>query len=99
MRYIDADALVSKLDSLAKKYSDLGKAEVVKDYIWASAVVEASPTADVVEVVRCAQCKHKRIGRNSFGVYFYCGHPSNGLTNIGNVDKDFCSYGERRNDG
>ena len=54
--------------------------------------------SDVVEVVRCGRCKHKRIGRNSFGVYFYCGHPSNGLTNIGNVDKDFCSYGERRND-
>jgi len=94
-RYIDADALVSKLDSFAKKYSDLGKAEVVKDYIWASVVVEASPTADVVEVVRCKECKHYDL------FYGDCQHPRNDHQefNVMQEETDFCSCGERRNDG
>ena len=109
-RYIDADALKDSFKESYEKLKELydeapseGFKEIIKSQmiVFMEAILRTvdTPTADVVEVVRCAQCKHKRIGRNSFGVYFYCGHPSNGLTNIGNVDKDFCSYGERRNDG
>ena len=41
------------------------------------------PTADVVEVVHCADCKHLVVYDN-FCMYF--GHKTN--------DNDFCSYGE-----
>lgn len=94
MRYIDADALVNKLDSLARKYSDLGKAEVVKDYIWAGTVVEAAPTADVVDVVRCKDCQW-------YGNERACPLAASGLSaNRIKLPKedDFCSYGERRKD-
>ena len=52
---------------------------------------ESLPAADVVEVVRCNDCK-------SFGIYQcsgngYCTHDK-GL--IDTEPDDFCSYGERR---
>ena len=45
--------------------------------------------ADVVEVVRCKECKHRYTA--SSGVIFCTQH----LTMSAN-DDDFCSYGERR---
>lgn len=99
-RYIDADKLLKEEQAesfVVGMRNGKSLLSACKNYL--KMVIDNAPTADVVEVVRCGRCKHKRIGRNSFGVYFYCGHPSNGLTNIGNVDKDFCSYGEGRNDG
>ena len=49
-----------------------------------------SPTADVVEVVRCRDCKHYVL--NTLGIKF-CSE-SCGLT-LAN-DETFCSYGERK---
>lgn len=54
-----------------------------------------NPTVDAVEVVRCRECVN------------YCGfeHCKNGICDVDSVSKrsvypdDFCSYGERRNDG
>ena len=45
----------------------------------------AKPTADVVEVVRCKDCKHfeSDFCRYDFALNFCCGD-------------DFCSYGERK---
>jgi hypothetical protein len=62
------------------------------DCEWMAAI-ESEPAADVVEVVRCKDCKHGRI----FGLKkqlvdcpYYDDHM---------VDFDhFCSYGERRSD-
>lgn len=51
------------------------------------------PAADVAEVVRCKDCKHKvRIDANGIVICseehgMYCP-----------TENDFCSYGERRND-
>lgn len=49
----------------------------------AKTLVERQPTADVVEVVRCKDCKHKE----------HCC-----LWSIAFGDIDFCSYGERKDD-
>ena len=53
--------------------------------------VKEAPAADVMEVVRCRECKY-RFGNN--------GHSKNGCpiidANIWMDDDDFCSYGERK---
>ena len=46
--------------------------------------IDATPTADVVEVVRCKDCKH----RNPCG--YKCLRD-----NLWHDDADYCSYGER----
>lgn len=68
-RYIDAD-------KLQQAYKEIhgGKR---------SLLIDTEPTADVVEVVRCKDCKYKERER--------CG-----LTRYTVREYDFCSYGERK---
>ena len=50
--------------------------------------------ADFVEVVRCKDCRYKKVVYYQTRAY-YCTHPESGLKNIdGNTD--FCSYGQRQ---
>ena len=77
-RYIDADkADVRSIHSSYMGYSS-----------WADVLewLQSQPTADVVEVVRCKDCKHQE----------QCCE----FIMISAKDKnlDFCSYGERRTD-
>ncbi len=58
MRLIDADALGEKLETLMKKYAEMGKQNVAQDYNFVMTVIECAPTVDAVEVVRCKDCKH-----------------------------------------
>ena len=55
--------------------------------------IEKCPTVDDVEVVRCKGCKHWRPD-DDIG---HCENPD-GLDNYA-LPHDFCSYGERKNDG
>lgn len=48
------------------------------------------PAADVVEVVRCGECRWYKHGR--------CRHPF-GLRGMVSKNLHWCRYGERRNDG
>ena len=48
---------------------------------------------DLVEVVRCKDCKH-RVKSHSSEYGDWCG-----ITEFGTDDDDFCSNGERRDDG
>lgn len=50
------------------------------------------PAADVVEVVRCKDCKHYNTSCCTDG-FGWCENFNNGAE-----DKHFCSYGERRSD-
>ena len=85
-RYIDADALLNMLpDDLPYKAS-------------VKRVLMQAPTADVVEVVRCKDCKHCTLTEE--GEY----NPEDIVCDYFMTDgmqaNDFCSYGERRaNDG
>lgn len=47
------------------------------------------PAADVAEVVRCKDCKHRTEAGN-------CGHPRHHGILPSAYPYDFCSYGERR---
>lgn len=57
---------------------------------WLNAIIEAQPTVDAVEVVRCKDCKEHRDVPDCEDV----------ICKRYNTFKDplhFCSYGERRN--
>ena len=97
-RYIDADALFKEFERAAW-YNNADRDDVAEE------ILSQIPTADVVEVVRCKDCK-RRIMSN--GVYV-CNHtlPTKELSQlfITGVDayaivepNDFCSCGERRAD-
>ena len=87
-RYIDADALIQ-----------LGLQDGAYEYVSVQEIADF-PTADVVEIVRCKDCKYM--------CHYTDGHfecrllsdlkpiPTTYCTM--NAD-DFCSYGERREDG
>ena len=84
-RYIDANKLIERLkhnpDFLtAPKHSKDG---IIDEIVY-------QPTADVVEVVRCKDCKH--IETTEYGGYC-C------LKKTGVAYNDYCSYGERSENG
>jgi hypothetical protein len=62
-----------------------------------AAALKEMPAADVVEVVRCKDCKHWQyiIGEKTeyYECRIFCGAYERGYTTVAN---DFCSYGERR---
>jgi hypothetical protein len=75
---VEYNRVKKKLDE-AEKWSKVAFNEI--DYV---------PTADVVEVVRCKDCKH--IASTEYGG-LCC------LKNIGVAYNDYCSYGERSENG
>lgn len=92
-RYIDADALTAEFKRLTLGENSLIE-RVFADGVYA--VIDTFPTADVVEVVRCKDCKHceqsylyKEKGKEPKLEYTCCA--------FGNVSPDFyCGIGERR---
>lgn len=88
--YVDLDAVIT-----AQLYDDehedyVNKEMTVRDYLRLGC--DRIPLADVAEVVRCKDCKHR-------GEHTDC--PFCWLTDMEMGDEHFCSYGygERRADG
>ena len=52
--------------------------------------IEAAPTVDAVEVVRCRQCKHCDPENH------HCDHHMGTVAPLRREPDDFCSYGERK---
>ena len=97
-RYIDADKLEKAIDDaqvdLQNRSRGSDKAwEINKPYFkglaWARYLLNETPTADVVEVVRCGKCKHWIYWADSKTCSCEIHH-------IRTIRDDFCSYGERR---
>lgn len=86
-RYIDADALLTKLpDDLPYKAS-------------VKRVLMQAPNADVVEPVRCKDCKFWGIPNiNDTDKSHYCCRDNMWCMPLRFAD-DYCSYGKRRDDG
>mgnify|MGYP007066584802 CR=1 FL=1 len=61
---------------------------------WNSAIkiIDNAPTVDAVEVVRCRDCEHFKIGEDNV---YYCRRDKLGR-GIFMRKSDFCSYGERK---
>ncbi len=85
--YIDRKALLNRLEAIKEsadwdspsKYVLFG----IKEFI------NNAPAADVVEVVRCRDCKS--YCPESITVVKHCA-----ITGVSVDDNDFCSYGERK---
>lgn len=70
--------------------------------------LDAAPTVDAVEVVRCKDCEHaERYERADGTAGYYCGHPQNSFTYGERWDRvfkpvketdGFCSYGARKDE-
>ena len=88
--YIERDALCESLNARLKQLrDDYGDYDHYTDgFEECIDRIDDLLAADVVEVVRCKDCKHW-----VFGLMPYCGHP-HGLANCG--DQSYCSIGERR---
>jgi hypothetical protein len=94
-RYIDADKLIEHLDAKSKTDYEMGlynHGALTESFIR---FVERQPTADVVEVVRCKDCKYYKVRETAgYGVRSVksCCRSANKRVN----EEDYCSYGERR---
>ena len=85
-RFIDADKFNKDLQS---EYHGMISDESLKIYKIIQRI-DDTPTADVVEVVRCKDCKH----RHKTAFRSYC-MPVYGLKQITDLNS-YCSYGERK---
>ena len=82
-RYYDLDKLSKLIEAKADTMLE-GNGAMLYVAKWLNLL----PTADVVEVVRCKDCKHY--------VAEYCTRDIKGRTNMFYMQPtDFCSYGER----
>ena len=84
-RYIDADALQEELDKTFLGNNPRG----VLGFM-----IEAFPTADAVEVVRCKDCMHSKMADY---IPAKCPYVCKLMANCHSGDF-FCSMGERRED-
>ena len=92
-RYIDADALKAEGWWLSRNYYDHYMAYTE------SKDLDDVPTADVVKVVRCGECKWFEKWYKDLPPYdtgYYCTRPNQQSANL--KPTDFCSYGERKNE-
>lgn len=91
-RYIDADKFIKRLKA-SPAFPNMGT-----DGYFLLGVVEdllkSFPTADVVEVVRCKDCKHKITANFNGEILIGCDNKS-ALMDVYSNDS-FCSYGKRR---
>ena len=91
-RLIFLDEAIAKVKDdgiLGAGYSDYERIEDVCD------ILESCEIVDAVQVVRCKDCLWAEYGKDYEP---YCNHWKSGLyANI--KDDDFCSYGERKDNG
>ena len=89
MRLIDGDVLIKQC-----------KPRGITDEVWKESneykqIINA-PTIDAVEVVRCSECKYVGYDATTF---LACDRKGMGLKPFHVYHDDYCSYGERREDG
>lgn len=86
MAYIEIKRAIAEIDK--------GDLLVGNNAEWAKEILYRTPTADVVEVVRCKDCKYCM---DAIMGGMWCEHPDN-IMPLGSNPDDFCSYGERVTD-
>lgn len=96
MDYVLEVAMMSDLISrswMMEQLDGLGDTRLIKrNFI---ALVTNAPTVDAVEVVRCRDCKHRG---TDYCIFHINGEPADEEL-LRKLDNDFCSYGERKDDG
>lgn len=94
-RYYDMDELAKLCESKAETMWGAGKTAFLSVEKW----LKLLPPADVVEVVRCKDCKYCHISTDpktliSVQVCGYVGY--NPVQSSQVTDNDYCSHGERK---
>ena len=89
MRLIDADALIDFIDC-GHLRNQLESCFSERDVVN---MLEARPTVDAVEVVRCKDCKHNGTWQCHMEYDEY--YPEADIHHEMHCDDDFCSYGRR----
>lgn len=90
--YIERGALIAEMDCNAPENWTNSDTEIQEewDYHRYRDMILAQPTADVVEVVRCKDCKH------SYFVSSCSKYECRKGCGTLKYSTDFCSYGERK---
>lgn len=83
-KYKDITPFIRNLTAMKERYDAISLDGMIK-------ALNDAPAADVVEVVRCKDCKYWKEEKD-FGMF--CTHWGSTLTE--SQAEDFCSYGERR---
>ena len=87
-RYIDADKLIKKMErryeEMRLKYGECDQFNM--GYAEGMIAIDNAPTVDVIEVVRCKDCKY--IKMTEYGGY--CCANDEGV-----AYDDYCAFGER----
>ena len=86
-RYIEREAVMKTARD--GYHSDFGKS--MADLTSLREVLEDTPTADVVEVVRCKDCRWR--GTEECSMYYRC---NCGEQHTWENNNDFCSYGVKK---
>ena len=77
-----------KRETLISRINGMGYHEQIKNNLLF--IARMIPTADVVEVVRCKDCRRR--GREDCAMFYRC---DCGEQHTWETDNDFCSYGEQ----
>ena len=85
-KYIDAEGVMRACFDSFLKTGNKAYSEII-------ALVDAVPAADVVEVVRCKDCKYQNKGQNECDTWNMCEYRSWLYFPVN--DDDYCSKGER----
>lgn len=89
-RYVDVDKVLETAKEYQKDFAQYILERNVCGLVKIEEILEDTPTADVVEVVRCEDCKHCTYQRST-PYDRYCEQ-----LEINCYGMDFCSCGERK---
>lgn len=93
--YIEREAILDAIAEGHGKRNDTQEGTAIE--IWGE--IKKIPAADVVEVVRCKDCKHLTV-HNSQTLYAYCEKTKYRFEPFQTDTRThFCSYGERKDEG
>ena len=96
VRYIDADKLYAEMEDLYEHHIEMRNFSADGAVADCLDILAKQPTADVVEVVRCKDCKHYD-GQKCKEIYYVMDGYYGGSFEV-KKPTDFCSNGERRTD-
>ena len=103
-RLIDANALIKTIQGTASEVARTSPYEpewftrLAQRQYEIIGLIDEALTADAVEVVRCKDCKHWNCWRNSNEGSGDC-NLDEGYQYLATQHYDFCSYGERKDNG
>lgn len=86
-KYIDADVLLEEIEKIKKYdyFAETGNIFILLAHIDVAGAINRQPAADVVEVVRCGQCKFFQ----SSGCFI-------GIQGAQISSDNYCAWGQRK---